>query len=108
MGERRVIASLSTQGLARDFINLPRPGVLKHSSESGNVRKQIRQAICLRSQDDYGQRSVVDTLLFGKTLVHGNEYVEALGHRIKERPVVVIRPTHFRRRVNLVVRQFIG
>jgi hypothetical protein len=46
--------------------------------------------------------------LFGKTFVHGNEYVEALGHRIKERSVVEIRPIHFRRRVNLVARQFIG
>jgi hypothetical protein len=46
--------------------------------------------------------------LFGKTFVHGNKYIEPLGHRIKERPVVEIRPTHFRRGVNLVVRQFIG
>ena len=46
--------------------------------------------------------------MLGKTFVHGNEYVETLGHRIKERPVVEIRPTHFRRRVNLMVRQFIG
>ncbi|HEY7712971.1 MAG TPA: hypothetical protein VIE90_00595 [Candidatus Binatia bacterium] len=51
---------------------------------------------------------MVDTLLLGKTFIHGNEYVEALGHRIKEWPIVKIRPTHFRRRVNLVVWQFIG
>jgi hypothetical protein len=51
---------------------------------------------------------LVDTLLFGKTFVHGNEYVEPFGHRIKERPVVEIRPAHFRRRVKLVVWQFIG
>ena len=72
------------------------------------MRKQICQAIRFCSQDHYSQRSVVDTLLLGKTLVHGNKYVEPLGHRIKERPVVEIRPAHFRCRVNLVVWQFIG
>jgi hypothetical protein len=51
------------------------------------MQKQVRQAIRLRSQNDYGQRSVFDTLLFGKAFIHGNEHVEAPGHRIKERPV---------------------
>jgi hypothetical protein len=63
---------------------------------------------CLRSQDNHGQRSVVDTLLFGKTFVHGNKHVEALGHRIKKRPVIEISPTHFRCRSNFVRRQFTG
>ena len=62
----------------------------------------------LRSQNDYGQRSVVDTLLFGKTFVYGNEHIEAVGHRIKERPVIEIRPAHFRSRANLVLRQLTG
>ena len=72
------------------------------------MRKQARETIRFRSQDDYGQGSVVDTLLFGKTLVHGNEYVEALGHRVKERPIIEISPAHLRCRSNLVIQQFNG
>jgi len=72
------------------------------------VGKRVGKAVCLRPQEYYGNGSIADALLLGKTLVHGNEYVEPLGHRVKERPVVEIRPAHFRRRVNLVILQFTG
>jgi hypothetical protein len=95
-------ATFSSQWLARYFINLTGPGIFKHSSESRSVWKQVHQAVRLRSQDDYGQRSIADSLLVGKTLVYGNERVETLRHGIEKRPVIEISPAHFRRRSNCV------
>ena len=92
------------QWLIGDFVNLARLGVLERRSKPGNVRKQVHQAICFHSQDDYSQRSVVDTLLFGETFVNSNEDVEAVSHRIKERPVIEISPAHLLCRSNLVRR----
>jgi hypothetical protein len=100
--------SFSTQWLARDFVNLTCLGVFKHRSQLRAERKQVHQAVCFRSQDDYGQRSIADTLLFRETFVHGNEHVEMLCHRIKKRTVIEIRPAYFRRGPNFVPWQLTG
>ncbi|MBI3574676.1 MAG: hypothetical protein HY083_03335 [Gammaproteobacteria bacterium] len=98
----KILSSHSLKS-AGQFANLAWTKFPNCTAKCRNKRKKINQSVGPGPKHNDRERPVVEPLLPGKAFVDRDQHIEAPGHRLKQRAIVKISPTHFRSSFNLVL-----